>query len=484
MTLTVPSGAGTFASWIDGSWREGDASFPAVNPSEGKPFAELASATTRDVDTAVASARAAFEKTRSARPSERAQWCRSAAQVLLAGHEELAGVLSIEHGKPITEARAELLFAVRGLEVAAEAVLSQGAEMPHVQDPNKRVIVRREGLGVCAVITPWNFPINIPVEYIGPALATGNAIVWKPAPTTAVVATKFREILLQADFPQELLQLVITDAVDVARHLVTHPGVVAVGFTGGSGTGRAIAQSAWDKKLLLELGGNSAIAVLADADLDLAASAIANSAFFNAGQVCSAAGKVLVAAPVAEELAQRLAQRAGETVIGSPLDAQTTMGPVHLESGITRYEQLIKDAAERGASVVAGGERVGDRPGFFFQPTVLSAVGRDAAIFNEETFGPVAALTTFSDEEEMLGAANAGEFGLVGALFTTNLAKAFRFGERIDSGLVVVNDSTNYWEFSLPFGGAAGRQSGRGRLGGRWVIDEFSQFKTLAIDIR
>ncbi|WP_169806865.1 aldehyde dehydrogenase family protein [Actinomadura macra] len=484
MTFTVPSAADYCASWIDGSWCESDTQYPAINPATGRPFANLAAASTHDVDAAVASAETAFRSTRDTRPATRAAWCRSAAQALLASHEELAEVLSTEHGKPIAEARGEILFAVRGLEMAAESVLALNGEMPPVQDTNKRAIVRREGLGVWAVITPWNFPVNIPVEYLGPALASGNAVVWKPAPTTAVVAAKFREILLAADFPQELLQLVITNDVAVASHLVTHPGIVAVGFTGGSGTGQSIAQSAWDKKLLLELGGNSPIVVLGDADLEIAAAAISNAAFWNAGQVCSAAGKVLVAASCADELTRLLAKRAADTVVGSPLDPKVTMGPVHLESSIARYDRLIEDAKERGADIVTGGERIQDQDGFFFPPTVITSVGRDAALFTEETFGPVASLSVFDDEEDMVAAANAGDFGLVGSLFTTNLSKAFQMGERIDCGLVVVNDSSNYWEFSLPFGGAAGRRSGRGRLGGHWVIDEFSQIKTLAIDVR
>ncbi|WUH98898.1 aldehyde dehydrogenase family protein [Spirillospora sp. NBC_00431] len=484
MTIATPSGADFFASWIDGSWRESDTRYPATNPAEGRPFTDLAAASTQDVDAAVASAATAFRKTRDARPATRAAWCRSAAKALLAAHEDLAEVLSTEHGKPLAEARGEILFAVQGLEMAAETVLAMGGETPHVQDPNKRVIVRREGLGVWAIITPWNFPVNIPVEYIGAALASGNAVVWKPAPTTAVVAAKFREILLAADFPQELLQLVITNEVEVATHLVTHPGIAAVGFTGGSGTGQAIAKSAWDKKLLLELGGNSPIVVLGDADLETAAAAISNAAFWNAGQVCSAAGKVLVAASCADELTQLLTKQATDTVLGSPLDPEVTMGPVHLESSIARYDRLIENARERGADVVTGGERLQDRDGFFFPPTVLTSVGNDAALFTEETFGPVASLSVFDNEDDIVAAANAGDYGLVGSLFTTDLSRAFKIGERIDCGLVVVNDTSNYWEYSMPFGGASGRHSGRGRLGGHWVIEEFTQIKTLAIDVR
>ncbi|MGH3242979.1 MAG: aldehyde dehydrogenase family protein, partial [Spirillospora sp.] len=419
MTITTPSGTGFFASWIDGSWRESDTRYPAINPTAGRSFTDLAAASAQDVDAAVASAGEAFRKTRDVRPATRAAWCRSAAEALLASHEDLAEVLSTEQGKPLEESIGEILFAVRGLEMAAESVLALSGEMPQVQDANKRVIVRREGLGVWAVITPWNFPVNIPVEYLGAALASGNAAVWKPAPTTAVVAAKFREILLAADFPQELLQLVITNEVEVASHLVTHPGIVAVGFTGSSGTGQAIAKSAWDKKLLLELGGNTPIVVLGDADLETAAAAIANAAFWNAGQVCSAAGKVLVAASCADELTQLLAQRATDTVLGSPLDPEVTMGPVHMESSIARYDRLIEDARQRGGDVVTGGQRVQDQDGFFFPPTVITSVARDAALFTEETFGPLASLSVFDDEDDLVAAANAGGYGLVGSLFTS-----------------------------------------------------------------
>jgi acyl-CoA reductase-like NAD-dependent aldehyde dehydrogenase len=483
MSVTLPTSTAE-SSWIAGAWRQAGATFQAFNPAQGTPFAHLAAAGKEDVDDAVASATVAFDRHRRETAHVRAGWCRSAAAAIRTHQDQLAIALSNEHGKPITEARAEVLSSAHGFDVAANTVLTTSGEVPVVNDASKRVIVRREGIGVWAVITPWNFPLNIPVEYIAPALAGGNAVVWKPAPTTSAVAALFRAVLLEADFPQELLQLIITDQVDVASHLATHPGITGVGFTGGSSTGHAIARSAWDKQLLLELGGNSPVVVLSDADLDAAADAISNSAFFNAGQVCSAAGKILAAADCAEELATKIAERAESRILGDPLDAQTTMGPLHLEASITRVESLLADAVDNGASILAGGSRIQGESGFFYPATVIAGVAPRSRIFAEETFGPVASISSFRTEAELVAAANQGHFGLVGALFTSNVSKAFSIAERIDCGLVVVNDTSNYWELNLPFGGASGRQSGRGRLGGRWALEEFTQVKTIAMDIR
>jgi acyl-CoA reductase-like NAD-dependent aldehyde dehydrogenase len=476
--------ADPLSSWIAGEWRSTSDGYVLTDPASGQALANVSRAGASDVDDAVEFARAAFNAWRHENASTRSGWCRSASDAILRNQENLARTLAREHGKPLAESRSEVAFAARGFEVASQVIGSLPGHVAPVQDVNKRVLVRREGLGVWAAITPWNFPVNIPVEYLAPALATGNAVVWKPSPTTAMVAAQLREVLLSADFPQELIQLVLTDDTSVAAHLAAHPGIDGVGFTGGSETGARIARAGWDKKLLLELGGNSPVIVLADADLERAADAIADAAFFNAGQVCSAAGKILAPRSGAEELARLLADRASALVIGDPVQDGTTLGPVHLESGISRYAALVSDALDRGARVWTGGERMTEKgAGQFYAPTIMSGVGPDAAIFTAETFGPVASITGFSDEDEMIAMANAGDYGLVGAVFTASLADAFRIGERIDCGLVVINASTNYWEHTVPFGGAAGTRSGRGRLGAPWVIDEFSQIKTLAVDV-
>lgn len=307
-TATLESASNRpLGSWVQGSWRTGGATMSAVNPSDGSVLAQLGGARAGDVDDAVSTARAAFLRHRSTTATGRARWCHAAAATILQAVDRLSRELAREHGKPVAEAIAEVRSAAHGFEVAAQAALAEEGSVLNVADPDKRVWVRRVPRGVWAVVTPWNFPLNIAVEYLGPALASGNAAIWKPAPSVARIAALFREVLLEADFPQDLLQLVTTGELEVVQHLTTHPGVDAVGFTGGSAAGSSIARACWDKHLLLELGGNSAVVVLDDADLDLAARAIASSAFFNAGQVCSGAGKVLVTRSRAHDLARAVA---------------------------------------------------------------------------------------------------------------------------------------------------------------------------------
>lgn len=472
----------TLGSWIAGQWARSGGELNIVDPSTGEVFDRLSVAGIEEVDAAVASAQAAFERYRGVSQTERAGWCLSAANAVERHADRLAEELSREHGKPVAEARAEIAFAVSGFRTAAGAVLGDPGASPAVADARKRVTVRRAPLGVWAVITPWNFPVNIPVEYLGPAISTGNAVVWKPAPTTARIAALLREVLLESSIPEDLIQLIITDDNEVAQHLVIHNGIRAVGFTGGSGTGKYFEQIASHKHLLLELGGNTAIVVLDDADLPRAAKAVAASAFWNAGQVCSAAGKVLVPRALAHDFAARVAEEAKLLVTGDPGDERTTLGPLHIDASRSRIQAQVDDAVSRGARVLLGGKSV-DGPGWFYEPTVLVDVPMDARIFYEETFGPVAAIVSYDSEHEALGAANHGEYGLVAAVHTTSLDRAYRVGEAIDAGLVVVNDTSNYWEHAIAFGGAAGRSSGRGRLGGRFALEHFTQVKTLAVDV-
>ena len=245
-----------------------------------------------------------------------------------------------------------------------------------------------------------------------------------------------------------------------------------------------MARAAWDKHLLLELGGNGPVIVLDDADMERASAAVASAAFTNAGQVCSAAGRVLVAATVADELANALTRSAGTIVLGAPHQDGVTMGPVHTEAVAATMDRHIADAVDHGATVRAGGSRAAGHPTeLYYQPTVLDNVPTTRRSAIEETFGPIAPLVRSSSDEELLQVANASEHGLVAAVFTGSLQRAWYFAERLESGSVVVNDTSNYWELHLPFGGRAGRSSGRGRLGGRHTLDEFTEPKTISFDV-
>jgi acyl-CoA reductase-like NAD-dependent aldehyde dehydrogenase len=372
----------------------------------------------------------------------------------------------------------------RGFRLAGEAARGLEGSFPPVEDPAKRVVVFRQPRGVWAVLTPWNFPFNIPIEYLGPAVATGSPVVWKPAPTCARIASRLVDLMLRAGLPPGLVNLVHAPDVAVAQHLVTHPGIDAVALTGGSATGDAVARVAWNKHLLLELGGNGPIVVLDDADLEQAAAAVHASAFTNAGQVCSAAGRVLVAEAVADELSESLAGTASGIVLGPPQGPNVTMGPVHTEAVAATMDRHVADAVAAGAVVRSGGSRApGQATSLFYLPTVLDHVPASAAVAREETFGPIAPLVR-ADDDLLLELANRSDHGLVSAVFTTSLDRAWRFAERLESGTVVVNDTSNYWELHLPFGGRAGKASGRGRLGGRQTVEEFTQLKTVAFHLR
>lgn len=481
--ITVTEQGPVLGSCLAGEWRAEADTYPLRSPSTGEELARVARATEKDIDKAVGAARVAFESTRWSPMAERAALCHRCADFIEERAEGLARALAEEHGKPLAEAATEIATGAKGFRLAAEEIKRLDGFSPQTEDPNKRVLVIRQTLGVWALLTPWNFPFNIPIEYLGPALATGSPFVWKPAPSTARIAVLLTEIMIEAGAPAGLVNLILTDSIATASYLVTHPGIDAVGLTGGSATGASVARAAWDKHLLLELGGNGPVIVLDDADVDLALPAIAHSAFANAGQVCSAAGRLLVSERVANDVTSQVTNWAETIVLGPSLQNGISMGPVHMESVASTMDRHVSDAVERGARVLAGGARATELgTDLFYQPTVLDDVAVDAAVNREETFGPIAPIVRLK-EDAVLEAANASSHGLVAAVFTGSLKRAFRFAERLESGTVVVNDTSNYWELHLPFGGRAGRDSGRGRLGGRHGFEEFTQLKTISIDI-
>jgi acyl-CoA reductase-like NAD-dependent aldehyde dehydrogenase len=271
----------------------------------------------------------------------------------------------------------------------------------------------------------------------------------------------------------------------MSRALVGRPEIAGVGFTGSSAAGAAIAREAAGKRLLLELGGNGPSIVLADADVERAAAAIASAAFWNAGQSCAAAGRILVEPSAHDPLAEALAREAGELVLGLPWEEATTLGPVHTRTVAETTLRHIADARSRGADVLTGGAaRAGLPTALYLEPTVVAGVPVDAAVQAEETFGPLAALSRVSGDDEIARVADASPLGLSAAIFTRDLARAIRLAERLRVGQVVVNDTSNYWELHMTFGGAAGKRSGLGRIGGRHALEAVTDPQSLAIDVR
>ena len=473
--------------YIGGQWVESasEKTFEAHNPATGEVIATLPEGSRDDAQQAIVAANRNKHKIANMSVWDRSRLCRRIGDVMERRKGELAHVLSEDQGKPYqSEAVAEVEFAIHGFHNAAEQVKWLETSVIPTEDPNKRAFSFRQPRGVYAVVTPWNFPINIPVEYLAPGLAAGNAIVWVPAPTTSVCAVKLMECLEEAGVPDGVVNLVTGPGPVVGDEIVANAGTDAVGFTGSAQTGKQIAQRAAGKSLLLELGGNGPTVVLDDADLEMASAATALGCFVNAGQVCSATERILVQRGAHDELAERLVAAAQKVRMGDPFDPATTMGPLNNQPTAEKMDRHLADGVAKGAVVLFGGEREPNLGSdLFYQPTVIDNITIDSFLNNDETFGPVAPLMTFDDHDKALAIANQGSLGLVSSVFTSNIKNAFYFAERLRTGLVNINEHSNYWESHIPFGGVSGTQSGVGRIGGRHSLMAMTDLRTMTIDV-
>lgn len=473
--------------FIDGEWVESlsGARFDATNPATGEVIASVPEGGREDAGRAVEAAVRA--KSVIARMSvwERSRLLLRLADAVDAHADELARLLSMDQGKPYhTEAKAEVATAALGFREAAEQIKWFETSVIPVESPTKRVFSIRQPRGVYAVVTPWNFPLNIGVEYLAPALAAGNAVVWVPAPTTSACTLKFVEALAEADLPPGVLNVVTGPGPVVGDEIVAHPGTDGVGFTGSPATGEQIMRRAAGKPVLLELGGNGPTVILDDADLESAAAAAALACWINAGQVCCATERILVQESAHDAVVATLVESARRQRLGDPLAPDTTIGPLNNEPTAAKNDRHLADAVERGASILIGGGRASGMPtNLYYQPTVLDGCTPDMALNHEESFGPLAPVITVRDDDEALAVANDCGLGLVSAVFTRDINRAFRFAEALQTGIVVVNDFTDYWELHIPFGGASGKRSGIGRLGGKHTIMEMTDLKTICFEI-
>jgi succinate-semialdehyde dehydrogenase/glutarate-semialdehyde dehydrogenase len=400
--------------------------------------------------------------------------------------DEIARLLCLEQGKPFhSEAKAEVGAASLGFRNAAEQMKWLETAAFPVADANKRVFSFLQPKGVFAIITPWNFPLGLPcLYYLGPAVATGNTVVWVPAPTTSLVAVALMECMIEAGLPDGVINLVLGDGAEVGDEAVIHPGTHAIGFTGSSSTGATIARRGAGKPLLLEMGGNGPTIVLADADIDMAAEQIGAGCFANAGQICTATERVLVHKSVHDRFVEGLVKAAGKVRLGDPFDPATTMGPVNNAVALDKMLDHMTDAVARKATVLTGGKVAEGMPtNLYFEPTVVTGLTHESLLNKEESFGPVAPVLTFETDEEALELAATSPYGLNAAVFTNTIKKAFFFTESLRVGIVNVNEKSCYWEPHIPAGGAAGTQSGLGRTGGRHTLMEMCDLKTMTIDI-
>jgi succinate-semialdehyde dehydrogenase/glutarate-semialdehyde dehydrogenase len=321
----------------------------------------------------------------------------------------------------------------------------------------------------------------MPAELLAPALACGNTVVWNPAPSTALCAVALAECIVDADLPAGVFNLVTGPGPTVGNEIAANPGVHGVAFIGSTGTGRLVAEAAAGKAVLLEMGGNGPIVVMDDADVDRAVEATVSACFLCAGQSCTAGERILVHQAVRDEYVDKLARRvAREVILGDPFDEATTMGPLNNSGVAVKMDEHVADAVDRGAAVVAGGERASGFPtDLYWQATVLNDVPADSRVATEETFGPIAPVVSVASFDEAVELTNRSPFGLLAAIWTSDLAQGLEFADRVKTGWVNVNESSNYWESHLPFGGRSGSDSGIGRVGGAHVMDAFTELQTV-----
>jgi acyl-CoA reductase-like NAD-dependent aldehyde dehydrogenase len=476
----------TLENFVGGEWipSTGDSAAQIVSPVTGETLAEAPNASVEDVDRAVGAARVAQPKWTAMSAWDRAKICHDIADLIDERAEEFARELSLEQGKPYAaEALGDIDETAENFRIAAEDVKRMETAIIPSQDVGKRLLTFRKPNGVYGAITPWNFPTLIPVELIAPGIAVGNTIVIKPSEWTPIAMANFMQIMADAGLPDGVVN-VVYGAGDVGEHLVTHTGVDAVAFVGSHATAEKIVRAAGLKRTLIEASGNGPVIVCEDADLERAAQGAVFGGFFCAGQVCCATERVLVNERVHDSFLDEVLKAAAGWQLGDPFDEGTLVGPMNNEPTASKMDRHLEDALEHGANVALGGSRAADRPTrLYYEPTVVTDVGVDTLINREETFGPIVPLIRVSSDEEALVVANDSHLGLQAAVYTSSLKRAFRYADNLRVGNVVVNDSTDYWEAHEPFGGAAGTQSGWGRIGGRYTMLDMSDLKTVVLDV-
>ena len=473
---------------IGGAWAESESGerFEATSPATGESLGTIPEGTREDAQRAIAAANAARRDWAARSAFERAAAMNRVADLIEERRDDLARTLTLDQGKPLhAESYGEVEELVVYWRMAAADATRLAGSMPPSVDASKRILAYRVPRGVVGVITPWNWPYTMPAELIAPALAAGNTVVWTPASSTALCAVKLAECIVDAELPAGVFSMVTGPGRVVGDEVAGSPGVHGIGFIGSVATGLHVATRAAGKPVLLELGGNGPMVVLDDADVDGAAEASIAASFLCAGQSCTAGERYLVHESVHDEFVERLGAAIGRSVrLGDPLADETTMGPLNNEPTAQKMDEHVADAVERGAELVAGGRRA---PGFptdlYWQPTVLADVTEEMDVAREETFGPVVPITRISSDEEALQIANASPYGLLTAVWTRDLARGLRFAEAVDAGWVNINESTNYWESHLPFGGRAGSSSGVGRVGGGSVLEAFTEPKTVVVTL-
>ncbi|MEK8087400.1 NAD-dependent succinate-semialdehyde dehydrogenase [Aquabacterium sp. A3] len=468
---------------IDGDWVDAPERFAVIDPATGHPLAEVPNLGAAHTEAAIEAAHRAWPAWRAMTAKARGAVLMKWFQLIQQHADDLAHILTAEQGKPLAEAKGEVGYGASFIEWFAEEARRVYGETIPTTDPSKRYLVIRQPIGVCAAITPWNFPIAMITRKVAPALAAGCPVVIKPAEATPLSALALAELAQRAGMPAGVLNVLTADgqrSVDVGQALCASDVVRHLSFTGSTEVGRILMKQCAPtiKKLALELGGNAPFIVFDDADLDAAVEGAMVSKYRNAGQTCVCANRLYAQAGIYDAFVHKLAAKVREMRVGNGFVQGVSQGPLIDAEALGKVEALVGDALGKGARVVTGGQRADMSGGHFYQPTVLADVSADMRMAREEIFGPVAPVFKFDTEADAIAMANATEFGLASYFYSRDVGRIFRVGEALEYGMVGVNTGL-ISTCEVPFGGV--KQSGLGREGARQGIDDYLETKYLAL---
>ncbi len=476
---------GDVAFFVNGAYVDGAGNerHEVRSPATGTVIGSVPVPTSADVDVAVKAAREAQRQWAKVGVWERARICHAVGDAIAEHAEELAVLQTLEQGKPLTESRDDINEAATLFHLHAEDAVRLTGETIESTDPTKRMWTFYRPVGTWAIITPWNFPLLMFAEFVAPGLATGNAHVVKPPAHTPFTVLKAMALLRDAGVPDGLVNVVPGEGATGAA-LTVHPGIDAIGFIGSSVTGAKIQANAGLKRSIMECSGNGPLVVLSDGDVEAAAKAAVYGAYLCAGQVCCATERVLVDRSVRRDFVDAVVAASDEVRLGDPFDESTNLGPLNNEDVASKMDRHVANGRDLGAKVLRGGRR---RPGMptdlYYEFTVVDEVPPESLLSTDESFGPVVPVITGSSDDELLTLANRDRLGLQAAVFTRDLSRAYRFVEELAAGQVVVNDSTCWWDINMPFGGAGGRSTGWGRIGGKHTLLGMTDLRTGAIQL-
>jgi succinate-semialdehyde dehydrogenase/glutarate-semialdehyde dehydrogenase len=468
--------------FINGEWVDGDSGefVSVINPATGLELCKVASGGKHETRYAIKCAKNAMQNWQKTTAKYRAGLLKNWYELIVNNADDLATILTAEQGKPLAEAKGEVLYGASYIEWFAEEAKRVYGDVIPSNNTSQRLVTIKQPIGVVAAITPWNFPNAMITRKIAPALAVGCAVVVKPSEATPLSALALAVLAERAGIPKGLLSIIVgIDSIEIGKELTDNPLVKKLSFTGSTNVGKQLIKQCADtvKKTSMELGGNAPFIVFDDADIDEAVKGAIASKFRNAGQTCVCANRFLVHKDIYQEFSEQFVAQTKKLIVGNGVDEDVSMGPLINATAATNIDDIVKDAQQKGAKILLGGSPM-DIGECFYPPTIIIDVNASMRLFKEEIFGPVAPVISFSTEEEALELANATEAGLASYLYTQNYSRIWRFSEQLENGMVGINEGIISTEVA-PFGGI--KQSGNGREGSKYGIDDYTEIKYICM---